>query len=127
MSETVVTGTDVVRGESARTYTLFVHFSTLPAWLALPRDERDAVFGRYVSPLLERYTETVSVAWFDAEAWSASPTDIAVVTTADMGNWYDLWEGLRDTPLFAVPYFRHERTITTLGDGFRDYQARNRH
>ncbi|NUU20408.1 MAG: hypothetical protein HOV68_02670, partial [Streptomycetaceae bacterium] len=84
MSEALVTGTGTAgRGAPARTFTLFVHFSTLPAWLALPRDERDAVFGRHVAPLFERYADAVSVAWFDAEAWSASPTDIAVVTTTD--------------------------------------------
>ncbi|GAB2952769.1 darcynin family protein [Nonomuraea fastidiosa] len=121
MSEAPVTG----KGGAGRTYTIFLHFTALPAWLALTRSERGAVIERHVRPLLERYAGTTRLDWFDAEAWSASPTDVAVVTTTDMGDWYDLWEGLRDTPLFGVPYFRHEQTITTVGDGFADYERRN--
>ncbi len=105
-------------------HTIFLHLSTTPAWLRLIREERAQVVAEHVAPLLERYGSTTTLRWYDAEAFSASPTDIAVVTTSALQDWYDLYESLRDTPLWTVPYFATERIVVAIEQGFRGYEQR---
>jgi hypothetical protein len=116
--------TEAIATSIRPTYTVFLHLSTLPAWLRLTRGERDAVIVEHVAPLLKAHAPTTTLAWFDADAFSASPTDVAVITTTDLQDWYDLFEALRDTPLFSVPYYSAEQIVVTRGGGFRDYERR---
>ncbi len=104
-------------------FTVFVHLTALPAWLALTRPERQQIIADHVQPLLEKH-DAVQVRWFDAEAWAAAPSDVLVATTDDLTAWSDLFEGLRDSPLWSVPYFRVELVLPTVEDGFADYERR---
>jgi hypothetical protein len=63
--------------------------------------------------------------WFDAEAFPADPTDIAMITTTSITAWYDLYEALRDTPLWTVPYFQTRQIILAVEDGFAGYESRS--
>ena len=105
-------------------YTIFVHLSTTRDWLELPRHDRAAVLAEHVAPLLGRYASTTSLGWYDAEAFSANPTDVAVVTTTALQDWYDLYEALRDSPLWTVPYFKTEQIVVALEQGFKGYEER---
>jgi len=106
------------------TYTIFIHLRTTRDWLELSRGRRAAVIAEHVAPLLGRYASTTSLRWFDAEAFSADPTDIAVVTTTALQDWYDLYEELRDSPLWTVPYFTTERIVLALEQGFEGFEQR---
>jgi len=103
--------------------TFFVHLTATPAWLALTRSERQGVIATHVEPLLKQHAD-VAIRWFDGEAWSAAPSDILVAETDDITAWSDLFEELRDTPLWAVPYFHVERIVPAIEDAFVDYEQR---
>ncbi len=106
--------------------TVFVHLTATPAWLALTRPERQEVIHEHIEPLLRRH-DAVNVRWFDAEAWSAAPSDVLVAETDDITAWSDMFEELRDTPLWSVPYFLVERIIPAVEDAFVDYEQRTGH
>ena len=59
--------------------------------------------------------------WLDAEAFTAECSDVLLAETADLAAWYHLFEMVRDTELFTTPYFRLERIVTGLEDGYRTY------
>ncbi|MGW5106364.1 darcynin family protein [Nocardia sp. NPDC004123] len=104
-------------------YTIFVHLTALPAWLALSREQRHQVIGQHVQPLLEKHAD-VSLRWFDAEALSASSSDVLMASTDDLRSWSDLMEGLRDSLLWSAPSFRVDLVLPTLEDGYADYEQR---
>ncbi|WP_431043849.1 darcynin family protein [Streptomyces sp. P1-3] len=104
-------------------WTVFMHLTVTPAWLALTRAERDAALAEHVAPLLARHAPVSMLEWYDADAFSASPTDVAVVRTTDLEDWNRLLEGLRDSPLLAVPYYRLDRVIVTRAGGFAERVA----
>lgn len=102
-------------------YVIIVELQVQPAWLALDRATRNtkadavrAIVGRH---------EEVQVRWLDAEAFAAGCTDVLLVETADPWHWYRCWEEVRDTELFAVPYFVVARIVTAIDDGYRRYEA----
>jgi chlorite dismutase len=103
--------------------TFFLHLTARPDWLALTRPERRQVISTHVAPVLGRYPQ-VTLRWFDAEAFSAVPSDVVVAETDDVTAWTDLVEELRDTPLWAVPYFDVHALIPAVEDGFREHETR---
>ena len=46
-----------------------------------------------------------------------------IVDFVDLMAWNHLWESLRDTRLFAEPYFRLESLLVGIEDGYREYEA----
>jgi hypothetical protein len=65
-------------------FTVFLHVNTTLAWLALPRPERRVVIATHSRPLLVAAAPTLTFRWFDAEAFSADPMDIALIHTASL-------------------------------------------
>lgn len=55
---------------------------------------------------------------------SDSPTDIAMISTTSLTDWYDLFEALRDTPRWTVPYFENRQIVLGVEDGFAGYEER---
>lgn len=74
-----------------------------------------------VQPVLAAYPECC-VRWIDAEAMTAACSDVMLVETSDLERWNHLWEALRDTPIFTVPYFRLEAIIPGIEDGYVAYE-----
>lgn len=101
--------------------TIFFLLRTTPAWLALPRDERDAL----AVECLDRcdLSDCGTVRLFDAEAFNADVTDIMTVETDDLAAFYFAVERLRDTPLLAHPYFEVRTILPSVEDGFRAFAA----
>lgn len=60
--------------------------------------------------------------WVDVEAFTGECSDVLLAETNDLRSWNHLFEALRDTALFAQPYFRLERILTGMEDGYRDYE-----
>jgi len=103
--------------------TFFVHLTATPAWLALTRAQRREVIAAHVAPVLAKHSD-VELRWFDAEAWCAEPSDVLVARTRDILAWTDLFEELRDTPLWSVPYFAVRSVIPAQENGFLDHERR---
>lgn len=102
-------------------YVVIVQLDALPDWLALDRASRDRVVGTHVRPVLAKYPEC-RVRWIDAEAFSGVCSDVLLVETADLVRWNHMWEAIRDTPLFAHPYFAVTAIIPGIEDGHDEYE-----
>ena len=102
-------------------WAIFVHLRTTPAWLTLTRPERSRIAGEAFARALP--DDRVTLRYFDAEAFSGRCTDVAMFETQDLAAYYFAIERLRDSPLFATPYFEIVDIIPTLEDGFQAFEA----
>lgn len=102
-------------------WTVVVQLTALPAWLALSRDRRREVGARCLAAAGER--PSVRLRWVDVEAFTGGCSDVLIVETPDPRAWYHVFEALRDTELFTVPYFRLEQIMAGIDDGYLDYEA----
>lgn len=109
----------MVEATGTTTWVIVVELTALPAWLALARADRHGLIEREVLPVTQRYPE-IRLRWVDVEAFNAECSDVLIAETAELRTWNRLFEALRDTALFAVPYFRLERILPGLQDGYRD-------
>ena len=97
--------------------TLFVLVRALPAWLALPRERRREIAATAAPD------DGTQVRQFDCEAFSAMCSDIWMLTGPSAGALNTAMERLRDTALFAHPYFEFVAILPAIEDGFRDFEA----
>tara|TARA_R110000851_G_scaffold326685_1_gene495598 strand:+ start:366 stop:695 length:330 start_codon:yes stop_codon:yes gene_type:complete len=103
------------------TYTIFILLKALPAWLRLPRDERSRIADQAFSKALAEHA--MAFRYFDAEAFSARASDVALFETTDLRAYYFAMEHLRDSPIFAEPYFEIVDIIPTIEDGYQTFEA----
>ena len=101
-------------------FTVFVLLRALPAWLALSREQRRNIGDQAVGSSLEG--SRVTIRHFDAEAFTAFCSDLSVFETDDMATFYSVMERLRDSPLFAKPYFEFVQILPAIEDGFRLFE-----
>jgi len=47
-----------------------------------------------------------------------------MITTTELHPYHDFIETLRDSPMFAVPYFRLVQIVPAIEEGFRGYEER---
>ena len=97
--------------------TLFLLVRALPAWLALPRPRRREI------ALSAAPGEGIDLRQFDCEAFSAMCSDIWMLTADSAGAINTAMERLRDTPLFAQPYFEFVAILPAIEDGWRTYET----
>ncbi|MFI9254488.1 darcynin family protein [Streptomyces sp. NPDC053069] len=102
-------------------YGIFIGYTFSPAWLAKSWDEREQFQQEHLAPLYAKYTGRLSIQQYDAEAFSASPTDFAFIETEDLTAYYFFIEELRDTPLFAQGLARIDVIHVGLADGYRHF------
>jgi hypothetical protein len=102
-------------------HVVLVSLTALPAWLALTREERGRVVAEEVEPAAAAHP-ACTLRWIDAEAFTATCSDVLLVETEDLRAWTHLWERLRDSSLFAVPYFALEGIVLGVEDGYVDYE-----
>ncbi|MFC8384309.1 darcynin family protein [Nocardia sp. NPDC057272] len=105
-------------GAEPTEYTAFMMLTALPAWLAMSRPERRRIADAALGTALRDRTKT-TMRFYDAEAFSARSSDIAVFATTDLDEYYLVIEHLRDSALFTTPYFRLEDLILSVEDGHR--------
>lgn len=103
-------------GDSA--LTVFILVRALPAWLALTRDERRRL-GQEAAPV----EPGIGFRAFDCEAFSALCSDLWMLDVPTPGALNRVIERLRDTPLFAVPYFELVSILPSIEDGWQRYEA----
>ena len=103
-------------------YTIIITMTATPAWLTLSRAERNHFTTTILQPLFVQWSDRVQVRFFDAEAFTAHCSDVAISTTLDLKAYYFLMEQLRDTPLFAQPYFLLNDVIIGLENGYQAFE-----
>jgi hypothetical protein len=103
------------------THVSVVVLEAQPAWLALPRAERRR-HAAAVSALLAQHS-AVRTRWIDADALGRGYTDLVVCEYTDLLAYTFCWEALRDTPIFAVPYFIQRDVLFGLERGYEVYEA----
>ena len=102
-------------------YTFFVHMQATAVWLSLSREQRSRYFSESIGAILSRYP-SVSLRLYDAEAFSAKCSDIAVFETVIIQDYYFLMDALRDSKIFTVPYFTLIDIFPAIEEGFREYE-----
>lgn len=100
------------------TLTLFILVRALPAWLALERSERRRMAGT-IAPL----PDDLRLRQFDCEAFSAMCSDIWMLSGTSLEALNAAMERLRDTPLFARPYFEFVAILPAIEDGWKRFEA----
>lgn len=101
--------------------TLFLLMEATPDWLRLSREKRAAIAEPALSNALAGLGATAR--HFDAEAFHARVSDIAVLEAPSAKEAYFVMERLRDSPLIAEGYFRMTDIIPAFEDGFRQFEA----
>jgi len=84
--------------------TFFVHLNATRRWLSLSARDRERFVAERLGPILGRYPE-VAGRFYDAEAFSASPSDIAVFEAPEPEVFAAFWDEVRDTEVFTAPFF----------------------
>ncbi len=105
-----------------RKFTFFVLMNATKEWLSLSRQARNDFVTTSLNPLFEKYS-SVSVRFYDAEAFSTRCSDIAVFETDNVQEYYFLMDGIRDSKIFTVPYFQFVEIIPAIEGGFAEYEA----
>lgn len=100
--------------------TVFLLLNASPGWLRLPRAER----SRIAAAGLEPFTlNGLSLRLFDAEAFHAGYSDVAMIEAETPEAYYFAIEQLRDTALITEGYFKVAGIIPAYENGFRTYEA----
>lgn len=100
-------------------HTLFMLLKATPAWLAMAPPARFAFVNGTLRPLIARYP-AVRMRYFDAEAYCARVSDVAVWESADLTAYRNLIEELRETPFWDV-YFQVVEIIPAVEDDYADF------
>ena len=103
-------------------FVVVIQLTALPSWLQLSRGERQDVVTQQLEPLLDTHPGC-RLRWVDVEAFTAQSSDVLIVDVADFAEWNLLWEAVRDTDIFAVPFFRLDALIPGIEEGYVDYEA----
>lgn len=102
--------------------TIFLLFNATPGWLRISRAER----SRIATAGLEPFTlNGLSLRHFDAEAFHADCSDVAMIEAETPEAYYFTIEQLRDTALITEGYFTVTQIIPSYENGFRAYEATN--
>ncbi|GAA2710464.1 MULTISPECIES: darcynin family protein [Streptomyces] len=104
------------------TYGIVLTYTVTPRWLALSREERNALRAQHLEPVFAAYADRVKARFFDAEAFNGRFSDFALLETEDLGAYYFLVEALRDTPVIAEGYLAFNDVLLGVEDGFHTYE-----
>jgi hypothetical protein len=104
-------------------FAIFILLHATEAWLRLPRAERNTLAMAHVAGPLAKYP-ALRLRYFDAEAFSAACSDLMLIETGDLTQYYDFMETLRDGLLITTPYFKVAEIIPAIEEGFRAFEER---
>jgi len=106
------------------TFGILLGYTFTPRWLAMEPQDRERFRDEHLLPVLARYSDRVGAQHFDAEAFSARPTDFLFLTTDDIRAYYFLVEELRETPLFRDGLAEIDVIHVGIADGYREFNER---
>jgi hypothetical protein len=99
--------------------TLFVLIKALPSFLSLSHGERRDIAETVAASL----PKGLMVRQFDCEAFSAMCSDIWMLENTNPTEANDTFERLRDSPIFAKPYFELVAILPAIENGWRRFEA----
>jgi cell wall assembly regulator SMI1 len=97
----------------ASRYVIFMQMNATKAWLTLSTQERRNHIVQDLAPIVKKYPQ-VSIEFYDAEAYTAHCSDVAVLKTETLGDYAALMDDLRKSLLFTEPYFELVDIIPTV-------------
>ncbi|SHM46833.1 darcynin family protein [Streptomyces yunnanensis] len=103
-------------------YGIVLTYTVTERWLALSREQRNAMRAAHLEPVFAAYADRVTARFFDAEAFTGRVSDFAVLETEDLGAYYFLVEALRDTPVISEGYLTFADIFLGVEDGFQAYE-----
>lgn len=101
-----------------RPYTVFMLLKATASWLALGKDERDAICDRARLKVFNRFPD-VRLSFFDASAFHGRCSDVLVWEASDMPEYREAVDTLRCDELLAKPYFDVLDVIPSMSDEAR--------
>lgn len=107
--------------EIKQPYTILILMNATPKWLSHTRDERSAFFEKKVIPVFQKVSKTVKVQLFDCEYFHANVSDFMIATASSLDDYKLLIELLRDTKIYAEPYFEIKDIIVGQENAFEDF------
>jgi hypothetical protein len=108
------------RAMPPRPYTVFMLLKAHAPWLALSRDERDALYDSALVLVFNRFP-SVRLRCFDASAFHGRCSDVLVWDTTDMPEYHEAVETLRQHALLDQRHFEIVDVIPSIPDGWRDF------
>ncbi len=73
--------------------------------------------------IVASYHQRVTVQWFDADALGTGFSDWVLCQFDSLDQYHSMWEELRDTEFFGVPYAEITQVMLGLADGFERFEA----
>ena len=104
-------------------YTILVLMNATPQWLSLSRDKRAVFFEKEVMPIFMKVGETIEVRLFDSEYFHSTVSDFMIIEAQNLHDYQELIERLRDTKIYAEPYFEIKDIILGQQNRFEDFNA----
>ncbi|MEJ2022001.1 MAG: hypothetical protein P8X43_08180 [Maritimibacter sp.] len=101
--------------------TVFLMLRAAPSWLQLARNTRNDIAEKALGAAFP--DAQCSLRFFDAEAFHARVSDVAMIEAESVKDYYFAIERLRDSPLIAEGYFELVEVIPAYEDGFRQFEA----
>jgi len=74
-----------------------------------------------VIPVFQKVSKTVKVQLFDCEYFHANVSDFMIATASSLDDYKLLIELLRDTKIYAEPYFEIKDIIVGQENAFKDF------
>jgi hypothetical protein len=96
-----------------------MHLKTTAAWLALAPSDRHEFVDSTIRPLLAR-NPAVRLRYFDAEAFNADISDVAIWETDDVLAYQSVVEQLRETQFWGG-YFDIVGIVPAIEQAFATY------
>jgi Darcynin, domain of unknown function len=97
-------------------HTFFMSLKTTENWIALPPSKRHEFVDSTIRPILAD-NPAVTLRYFDAEAFSADVSDVAMWETADVLAYQQVVELLRETKFWGH-YFEVVTIIPAIENAF---------
>jgi hypothetical protein len=92
-----------------------------PQWLGLSREERRG-YASQMDAILKKHPD-VQVRWFDSDALGTGFSDFVMCEFHELEHYHFLWEELRDTVVFSMPYLRIKSVMLGIERGYERYEA----
>lgn len=96
-----------------------VELKVEPAYLRLSRETR-AEKWQMMQGIIRAHPG-VHVSWNDADAFSGECSDFVICRFQSMFDYRCMWEELKDSELFATPYFYITRVLIGMENAFEAY------
>lgn len=104
-------------------FTYFILLNATKHWLRLSRDERGSYFEKIITPISQRFADTLSFRFFDAEYFNANVSDVLMLETTNIQDYMLFIEYLRDTDIYTVPYFEIINIIPAKENAYKELEG----